>query len=599
MPNFTNQWPTLRIVNSALGVALLLCGGCAERPPREAKVPTTEVEPLSNQKTNIETASSKTPKKTAAPPMRKAEPGDWFDDVTDSSGVRFTYQSGRSGGMFTVLESVGGGVAAFDYDRDGDIDLFFTGGGKISAAPPLVSGLPCALFRNEGECKFSDVTAECGLDDSGDYSHGCTVGDYDRDGFPDLFVTCYGHSRLYHNEQGRRFRDVTQQAGLDFDSWSTAAAWVDLDNDGWLDLYVSGYLDWKLDPSERCGDLQHGIRDVCPPQRYAASRERVFHNVGGSSFTDITKDSGLLDSAIGLGVVAADLNQDGKMDLYVANDVRRNYLYLGTDSGKLRETAIPAGTAFNEFGAPEGSMGVDVGDFDGDGDLDLFVANYQLEFNSLYRNEESDAYSHATVQAGLAGARTLVKFGTGFADFDSDGWLDLFVTNGHVLYETGVSPYEQPPLLYRNQEGVFQDVTAAGAPYFTTVHAGRGAAVGDLDNDGALDLVIVHQDKPATLLRNRKPPQHWLGVQLVGAKSNIDAVGAMATIEYEGRILVRIVRGGGGYLSHFDSRLVYPLASEEPASLLVRWPGGRQERFTQLAGNRYHRLVEGEGEPQE
>lgn len=524
---------------------------------------------------------------------------DWFEDITEKAGVRFTYQNGHSTRLYTLLETVGGGVAIFDYDRDGDMDLFFPGGGSITASPPTTAGLPAGLFRNDGMGVFSDVTKETGLANPAmDYSHGCAVGDYDRDGYQDLFVTCYGRSRLFRNEAGQRFRDVTEESGIIVNAWSTAAAWLDLDADGWLDLYVSGYLDWKLDPHEKCGDLERGVRDVCIPQRYPPSRERLLRNQRGEGFVEVSREAGLLDKAIGLGAVAADFNQDGHADLYVGNDVMRNYLYWGGAEGKLREAAILAGTAFNEYGVPEGSMGVDVGDFDGDADLDLFVVNYQMEDNSLYRNEGNDYFSHATLSAGLAGAcRPLVGFGTGFADFDSDGWLDLFVTNGHVLYHTGVSPFEQPAFLFRNQQGVFKDVSAEAAPYFTTVHAGRGAAVGDLDNDGGLDLVVVHQNQPVTLLRNRQVPKHWLGVQLQGNKANLDAVGAVVSVDYQGRSLVRVVRGGGGYLSHFDSRILFPREDEAAASVIVCWPGGMRERFTGLASNQYHRLVEGQGEP--
>jgi hypothetical protein len=576
----------------ALGLLVALSCGCTTSvEPSAGPSPALSQEPRDDKPSAFSTPSP--------PAARAASQQDWFEDITEKAGVRFTYQNGRSAGLYTLLETVGGGVAMFDYDRDGDMDLFFPGGGSLSASPPATTGLPSGLFRNEGAGAFRDVTQETGLANAAiDYSHGCAVGDYDRDGYQDLFVTCYGRSRLYRNEEGRRFRDVTEETGVTIDAWSTAATWVDQDGDGWLDLYVAGYLDWKLDPQERCGDLEQGIRDVCVPQRYPPSRERLFRNQQGKRFTEVSQEAGLLDKSIGLGAVAADFNQDGHADLYVGNDVMRNYLYLGGSEGRWRETAILAGTAFNEYGAPEGSMGVDVGDFDGDADLDLFVANYQMEDNSLYRNEGNDYFSHATVSAGLAGAcRPLVGFGTGFADFDSDGWLDLFVINGHVLYHTGVSSYEQPSFLFRNQHGVFQDVSAETAPYFSAFHAGRGAAVGDLDNDGALDLVVVHQNHPVVILRNRRPPKHWLGVQLQGQKANIDAVGAVVTAEYDGRKLVRVVRGGGGYLSHFDSRIVVPRDDDAPASILVCWPGGALERFSELRGNQYRQLVEGHGEP--
>jgi hypothetical protein len=454
------------------------------------------------------------------------------------------------------------------------------------------------LFRNDGDWRFVNVTKQSGLDGDIDYSHGCAVGDFNRDGFPDLFVTCYGRSRLYQNDGGHRFEDITEKSGLVVDSWSTAAAWFDYNGDGWLDLYVGGYLDWKLDPNEVCLNLVHKRRDICIPQRYPPSRERLFRNAGGSTFVDVTKEAEMLDHSICLGAVAADYNRDGRTDVYVANDVMRNYLYLGGERGHLRETAALSGTAFNEYGAPEGSMGVDSADFDGDGDLDLFVTNYEMEDNSLYRNEGNEYFSHATVQAGLAGAcKPMVGFGTGFADFDSDGWLDLFVINGHVMYETGLTPYQQPSFIFRNTGGVFEDASQKAAPYFTTDHVGRGAAVGDLDNDGAVDLVIVHQNQPVTVLRNRLRPQHWLRLQLTGVKSDTDAIGATVTLRRGDQELMRVVRGGGGYLSHFDSRLLFPLTSDAPATVVVTWPGGQREKFAGLAPNRTHTIVEGAGGP--
>ncbi len=527
---------------------------------------------------------------------RDPQPADWFEDVTDRSGIHFTYQNGREGGLYTVVETVGGGVAMIDFDQDGDLDLFFPGGGAIAGPPPRFEGRPAALYRNDGQWQFVDVTAQAGLDGAGDYSLGVAVGDYDRDGFPDLLVTCYGASRLYHNNRDGGFEDATATSGLGLNGFYTAAVWADVDRDGWPDLYVVGYVRCEGREDKECIESLSGIRDTCGPWHYPALPDRLFRNRRDGTFEDITSAAGLSDTGKGLGVVAADFDRNGWLDFYVANDTVANHLYLGRADAKFDETGLVAGVSMGYAGNPEGSMGVDVGDFDGDGRGDLFVTNFEVEDNALYRAVSDTSFVDHTLQAKLGDVcRRYVGFGTGFVDFDLDGWLDLFVINGSVHYVTGRTPYVQPAFVFRNLGGRFENVSARAGPYFSLGHVGRGAAVGDLDNDGALDLAIVHQNSPVTLLRNRLTERNWLRVTLRATDTAPDAVGATATIEYQGRSLVRHVRGGAGYLSHFDQRILFPVEDDQPRQVTVHWLSGRTEVFTDLPARETTELVEGAG----
>ena len=570
----------------------LLSGGC--RPAgslSKAPAPAAAETPLK--------AAAIAPAEESPPPVaREPAADDWFEDVTQRSGVDFTYHNGREGEQYTILETVGGGVAMLDYDNDDDLDLYFPGGGSIDSKTVAISGRPGALYRNDGDWRFTDVTAEAGLAAAAGYTHGSAAVDFDRDGFCDLFVTGYRCGRLYRNDGRGHFEDVSEKLGLALDGWSTAAAWTDLDRDGWPELFVVNYLDWRPAGSEFCGLPDGSVRDVCPPQIYPCVSDQLFRNREGRGFEERTDEAGIRRADRGLGVVAADFNDDGWIDFYVANDVMPNRLYLGRGDLRFEERGAESGTAANEYGAPEGSMGVDFGDYNGDGRGDLWVVNFEMEDNSLYRNDGDDWFTHATVLAGLAGrCRPLTGFGTGFADFDSDGWLDLYVINGNVYYSTGQSPYRQPAVLFRNLAGRrFADASESAGPYFSVPHAGRGAAVGDLDNDGALDLVVVHQNDPVVLLRNRRPAERWLRVKLQGETCDREAIGARLSFVHDGRPLVRYVRSGAGYLSQSDLRVLYPVAAADVLEVSVVWPGGRREVFRGLSTGKTNLLVEGTGE---
>lgn len=532
---------------------------------------------------------------------RELRQTDWFEDVTDRTGIRFAYHNGIEGRHFTLLETVGGGVALFDFDGDDDLDVFVVGGGRIDGPPLIPRGRPSALYRNEGGWRFIDVTNNLGIDTSGLYSHGCTVGDFDRDGFPDLIVSGFGGCQLWKNDRARRFLNVTESAGLRAQDWSSSVAAVDFDRDGWLDLYVANYATWQPGQEETClfDDPSGKYRDVCSPSLYPGQRDRLWHNRRDGTFEDFSEQAKLVADTRGLGVIAVDFDDDGWQDVFVANDVQENQLYWGGPELPLREEGLLAGVAVSPSGRREGSMGVEVADFNGDGKPDLFYTNFAWENNSLLLNDGARGFLNVTESWKLAEpSRQWVGFGCVAADFDGDGWQDLFVANGHVLYDYATSPYYQPPQLFRNMRGTtFQEQSEHGGPYFSTSHVGRGVACGDLDNDGAPDLLVVHQNHPVTVLRNRRPPEHWVRLVLRGTASNLDGIGAKVTVRQAGRSWTRWLRGGGSYLSHCDPRPMFALPRDDAATVSVTWPCGRSEVFADVRLNQPQPITEGTGLP--
>ncbi|MDB5342773.1 MAG: hypothetical protein JWP89_1150 [Schlesneria sp.] len=531
------------------------------------------------------------PPKTPRVPV-KAD--DWFDGGDgESRPLPFAYVDGSGAAAYTILEVMGGGAALLDYDRDGLMDIYVTGGGSFGKSPVRASGRAGALFHNLGGGSFADVTRNAGLQDDQLYTHGATVGDYNRDGYPDLFVAGYQGCRLYRNEKDGSFSNQTATAGLSCPNWNMTGCWADIDNDGWLDLYVVTYAKFKLDPEHICIN-DWNLRDVCPPTEFEGEVDQLWRNRGDGTFEDVSHQAGVDVPGRGMGIVAADLDEDGWIDFYVTNDMEENVLLYGGPNLTFSSEAIPAGTAFSPTGEREGSMGVDLGDYNGDGKPDFIYTNYVNQDISLLEMVDKRGFVNATSAAGLSGSTSSwVGFGTAFADFDSDGWQDLFVINGHVMYERSGSHYSQPPRLFRNLDGRrFMDASPQGGPYFRAMHAGRGAAVGDLNNDGGLDLVVVHQQERVAVLFNQHPPKHWIGLRLQGQSSNPDAIGARINHQFAGRELTRWVHGGGSYLSSCDQRIVLPADDASPVSVKVRWPDGRTADFSDLIPNRFHELVE-------
>jgi hypothetical protein len=513
---------------------------------------------------------------------------------------------------------LGGGIALIDYNGDGLLDLFIPGGGYFAGAGNHdIRGHGPKLYKNLGNCKFTDVTREVGLDKLAGgqpwfYSHGAAVGDYDRDGWPDLLVTGWGRIALFHNEPdgkgGRRFVDVSAKAGLDKGiTWATSAAWADLDGDGWPDLYVCQYVDWSWTNNPAC-DYDGKTPDVCPPKRFQGLPHKVFRNDTRGGFIDVSDEAGIDkggSSSKGLGVLVVDVNLDGKPDIFVANDTCGNFLYVNRSTpGKIRltEEGLLAGVARDLHGSNNGSMGVDTGDPECTGLPWLWITNYENELHALHRNlctKDRVLFFFNTPASGIAAiGQKYVGWGTGFLDLDHHGWEDLFIANGHAIrYPTGTTR-RQLPVLLRNRDGKFKDITRRGGSYFHEQHLARGAALGDLDNDGKVDLVISHMNEPVAVLRNvANEGNHWLGLDLMG-KDFADVVGARLVLEASGRKQFRYTRGGGSYASSSDRRFVFGVGKTDRIDrLMVTWPDGQQQEWTGLGLDRYHVLVQGEKEP--
>jgi hypothetical protein len=580
------------IVLAYLGTIISGCGTGADRPAGSA----TDGERVQKKQSFASARAQPSEREPVA--TDGAPPDDWFEDVTGRTEIDFAHRNGREAGRFFFIESFGGGAAMVDYDRDGDIDLFFTGGGTIYADSPVrIGGLPSALFRNGGDWRFADASLPAGFAHAPDYSQGCAVTDFDADGFSDLLVCCYGRSRLYRNRGDGTYAGDSGETGLPAREWHTAAAFGDIDRDGLPDLFLARYADWSPEQDVVC--QRHGTRDLCGPSSYPGTTCQFFRNSGDGRFEDWSARVGLQGNVHGLGVVAADFNGDGRVDFYVASDETPKHLYLGTPESGFREAAAAAGVAVGELGQNEGSMGVDVGDYNGDGLPDIFVTNFENEDCSLYRNLGDGLFLHSTVAAGLSGrSRRRVGFGTSLSDFNGDGWLDLFVLNGNPIYTTAETPFKQTPQLFVNRQGRrFDEISDQGGPYFREAHSGRGAAAGDLDDDGALDLVTVLMNEPVRILANRLPRKNFLRVELRARRGEPDATGARVAAEFDGRRLIRFAARGTSYFSQPDPRFLFPLAPElEKADVTVDWPGRAREVFRGLAARRTHVLVEGRGE---
>lgn len=544
---------------------------------------------------------------TPAPPFAEDAGSPIFADATPGSGIDFTYRNGEEAGNFAIIESLGGGAALLDFDNDGLLDIFLPGGGFYKEKE--VVGHPCRLYRNLGDFHFEDVSAKTGIDSIAfQYSHGAAAFDFDRDGWTDIVVTGYRRLVLLRNEGapggGRRFTDITARAGLGDDLWSTSAGWGDLDGDGFPELYVAHYGDWGFGNNHPTDCTYDGkTRDVCQPRRFKPLPHTLYQNNRDGTFSDISEAQKLRKDGRGIGVALMDADGDGRPDIYAANDTDDNFLYLNKSStGRitLEECGLIAGVARDDRGMQNGSMGIAIGDYDHSGKASIVVTNYENELPALYQNRSAPGqprFAFASLSAGLAasvGSRQ-VSWGTGFLDFDLDGWEDLLIVSGHAIRFPSKSDRRQKPRLLRNQVGTFKAVSCSGWPYLDEGRNARGAAFGDLDNDGKTDAVISHLNEPVALLRNVADTtgRHWLGLRLAGA-NGADITGARVEVGISGGSLSRYVMGGGSYASTNDPRLLFGLGTEQgPVRATVFWPSGRRQELDSLAVDRYWAVTEG------
>lgn len=536
-----------------------------------------------------------------------------FRDVANEAGLNFHHFIGATG-EFYMPEIMGAGVALLDFDNDGDLDVYLVQGttldeGKKLGFPPPTGWKPGnRLFRNmlteTGKLQFEDVTEKAGVGYIG-YGMGVAVGDYDNDGFQDLYVTNFGLNVLYHNNGNGTFTEVTREAGVDDLHWSTSAAWVDYDGDGDLDLFVGNYVDFTVKGSKRCyaptGDL-----DYCTPIAYRAVPSRLFKNLGNGKFTDVTEPSGI-GSAYGpaLGVLCADFNGDGRTDIYVTNDTAANQLWLNQGDGTFRDGALEAGLAYSMAGLPKAGMGVTADDVENDGGLVVLVTNLSREGATLFRSDGIGLFDDVSAQYGLGEATyNFTGFGVQFFDYDNDGSLDLFIANGAVTLiesQRGTPyPYSQTKQLFHNEgkDRRFREMSALAGPVFQLAEVSRAAAFGDLDNDGAIDVVVANNNGPARLLLNQVGSrQHWLEVRLQAAKGNRFGIGARVAVLRNGQEpLWRRVHSDGSYLSAKDVRVHFGLG-EKPGvkSVVVQWPDGSKEIWDNLEADRIVTLRQGTG----
>lgn len=523
-------------------------------------------------------------------------------EQTQTSGVHFAYDNGRAAGFHTIIESLGGGIGLFDYDNDGRHDLFCPGGGKFDENK-ITSGLPSALFRNLGQWQFTDVTAPTGVAQAPHLTHGCAAADYDADGFTDLLVTGFGGLMLFHNQGDGTFMEAHEAAGMHDTLWSSSAAWADFNGDQHLDLYVDHYVNWSPDNDPACPGPEPGKREICSPRRFDPLPDVIYYGNGDGTFRDATSEARLNtkphECGKGLGVVVGDLDLDGDVDIYVANDTVDNFLYLNDGHGVFEEVGLFHGVARDARGKAEGSMGVDLGDYDLDGLPDIWVANFEEESFSLYRNDLQfpGTFVHVSQGTGITAlGRLFVAFGTVFADIDRDGDEDFVVANGHVINYPKAAPIRQEPLVLINDHGRFaKAVFAADGLYFSQPHRGRGLASSDLDDDGDLDFVFSHNDgEPNALVANNTPPiGGWLRVRLIGVRSNRDAIGARLVLHTTAGDQLRLIKGGGSYESQSDLRPFWGIpAQAKVQGLTIHWPAGDVQEYPLTKGDQSLTIVE-------
>ncbi|RJP34251.1 MAG: CRTAC1 family protein [Candidatus Omnitrophota bacterium] len=525
-----------------------------------------------------------------------------FYDIVDTAGITFRHTDGSSG-RHLIVETVTGGLGLFDYDNDGDLDLYFVSGAALPGTTFDVQPTN-RLYRNDGNHQFTDVTEESGAGDVG-YGMGCVMGDYDNDGDLDLYLSNYKEDVLLKNNGDGTFTDATKEAGLGDPRLGAGACFADFNKDGWLDLFVANYLKFPEDEDSPCKRL--GIPLYCDPtsyDMYEPEQASLYFNNGDGTFRDVTDESGIGKyRGRGMGVVCGDYDNDGWTDIYIANDITENFLYKNKGDGTFEETALFAGVAYDMHGRDQGSMGCDFGDYNGDGFFDLILTSYQRQFNTLYQNRGDGTFEDVTLQAGVSeGSMLHVSWAAFFFDYDNDADNDIFIANGHL--QDNIEKIEQttkwnePNQLFRNNnDGTFTDISAEMGPGFQVLLSTRGGAFGDLDNDGDLDIVLSNmREKPTILINELQNENHWINLKLEGTKSNRDGIGTRVEVRAGETVQVNEVRAGGSYQSHYDLRLHFGLGkAAQVDEITLFWPSGQVDSYQNVKANQFVHLREGEG----
>jgi hypothetical protein len=528
-----------------------------------------------------------------------------FEDITSKTGVTFQHASDPS--KKYIVESMSGGVILFDYDRDGWLDIYFTNAPTVAMAIKGQSS-KSALYHNNHDGTFTDVTAKAGVSVPC-FAMGGAVADYNNDGWPDLYITCLGGNVLYKNNGNGTFSDVTAKARVADGRWSAGAAFGDYDGDGFIDLMVSNYVDFRLNDLPGFGAAPNckyrGIDVQCGPRGLKGAGDALFHNNGDGTFTDVSKEAGVSDpnGYYGMGVIWADFNNSGRPDIYVANDSTPSFFYKNLGNGKFQEIGLESGTAVSEDGSEQASMGVAIGDYNHTGRPSIYTTNFSDEYDDLYRNDGNWNFTDVSYKSGVAlPSLPWVKWGTAFADFDNDGWLDLIAVSGHVYPQVDTLPtgagYREPKILQLNQtDGTFCDASDLAGPALQQRRVSRGLAVGDLFNDGNIDVVVGDLDGAPMILKNHGAPnRNWVSFELAGTKSNRMAIGARIKLTAGNMTQTEEVHSGGSYLSQNDTRVHFGLGSAAKIDRVeIRWPSGAVETLSDLPANQFYSLLEGSG----